>query len=29
MEGPTAQPYQIYSFDANGNADVFAEIDPR
>ena len=29
MEGVNAQPYQVLSFDAQGNAAVFAEIDPR
>jgi len=29
MEGPNAQPYDIYAFDADGRAEVFAEIEPR
>ena len=29
MEGSNAQPYQVLSFDEDGNAEVFAEIDPR
>ncbi len=29
MEGPNAQPYEVYSFDRGGDAAVFAEVDPR
>ncbi len=29
MEGPNASPYQVLSFDHEGRAAVFAEIDPR
>ncbi len=29
MEGPNASPYQVLSFDHQGRAAVFAEIDPR
>jgi hypothetical protein len=29
MEGPGAQPYQVYSFDRQGGGAVFAEVDPR
>ena len=29
MEGPGAKPYQVISWDRQGNAAVFAEIDPR
>lgn len=29
MEGPNAKPYEVMSFDAEGNAAVYAEIDPR
>lgn len=29
MEGPNAQPYQVLSFTADGQAAVFAEVDPR
>jgi hypothetical protein len=29
MEGPGATPYQVYSFTHDGQADVFAEVDPR
>ena len=29
MEGPNAKPYQVLSFDNQGNAAVYAEIDPR
>jgi hypothetical protein len=29
MEGPNAQAYQVLAFDHDGNATVFAEIDPR
>ncbi|HUF76914.1 MAG TPA: DUF411 domain-containing protein [Longimicrobiales bacterium] len=29
MEGPGAQPYQVFSFDRQGGSAVFAEVDPR
>ncbi len=29
MEGPNPQPYTVYSFDHEGNVEVYAEIDPR
>lgn len=29
MEGPGAQPYQVYSWKKDGSGEVFAEIDPR
>ena len=29
MEGPNAQPYQVFAFDSEGNTTVFAEVDPR
>jgi hypothetical protein len=29
MEGPGATPYQVYSFTHDGQADVFADVDPR
>ena len=29
MEGPNAGPYDVFSFDQDGNTEVFAEIDPR
>ena len=29
MEGPNAQPYQVFSFDRQGGAAVFGEVDPR
>lgn len=29
MEGPNAKPYQVISWDAQGNAAVYAEVDPR
>ncbi|MEX2047970.1 MAG: DUF411 domain-containing protein, partial [Gemmatimonadota bacterium] len=29
MEGPGAQPYQVYSWDHQGGSAVFAEVDPR
>ena len=29
MEGPNAQPYRVVSWDHDGGAAVFAEIDPR
>ena len=29
MEGPGARPYQVLSWDRQGNVDVFAEVDPR
>jgi hypothetical protein len=29
MEGPGAKPYQVISWDRQGNAAVFADIDPR
>ena len=29
MEGPNAQPYQVFAFDRQGGSTVFAEIDPR
>ena len=29
MEGPGAQPYPVYSWDDEGNGQVYAEIDPR
>lgn len=29
MEGPNAQPYQVLSFTADGQAAVFADVDPR
>ena len=29
MEGPNAQPYEVFSFDADGRTEVFAKIDPR
>ena len=28
MEGANPQPYEIYSFDGEGNREVYAEIDP-
>jgi len=29
MEGPGAQPYQVYAWTQQGAASVFAEVDPR
>lgn len=29
MEGPNPQPYQVYSFTRDGQAAVYAEVDPR
>lgn len=29
MEGPNAEPYQVYSFTHGGQAAVYAEVDPR
>lgn len=29
MEGPNAKPYQVLSFTHDGQAEVFAEVDPR
>lgn len=29
MEGPSARPYQVYTFDRDGGSAVFAEVDPR
>jgi hypothetical protein len=29
MEGPGATPYEVLSFDGDGNTEVFAEIDPN
>ena len=29
MEGPNAKPYEVLSFDREGNRAVFAEVDPR
>ena len=29
MEGPNARPYEIFAFEADGTASVYAEIDPR
>lgn len=29
MEGPGAEPYEVYSFTADGQAAVYAEVDPR
>lgn len=29
MEGPNPQPYQVYSFTGDGQAAVYAEVDPR
>jgi len=28
MEGPNPQPYTVYSFDQEGNVEVYAEMDP-
>ena len=28
MEGPNPQPYTVYSFDGEGNVEVYAQIDP-
>jgi hypothetical protein len=29
MEGASAQPYEVFSFDRDGRTEVFAEVDPR
>jgi len=29
MEGPSSQPYRVFSFDRQGASAVFAEVDPR
>ena len=29
MEGPNAKPYKVYSFQADGNIEVFEEVDPN
>ena len=29
MEGPNAQPYEVFSFTRDGQAAVYAEVDPR
>lgn len=28
MEGPDPKPYKVYTFDQEGNVEVYAEIDP-